>query len=341
VDGLFHRHIAGITTGEIRHLTDLTMTHYLSQYLESIRNKARLDYSDEPGIMSELEAHIEDKLRELTEAGLSEEEAARTCVWEMGSTKFIARQIYEAYSQGSWWQVLMAAMPHFLVGLFFMLNWWLYPQWLLIILILTLVTALYGWGHGKPAWVFPWVGYCLIPVIAVGLILLYLPARWSLLGLVVYFPLALWCIFHVIIQTTKKDWLLSTLMLLPLPIIVGWLLAISPSGKFTEDSLEQMSIYAPWIGLSFMMLALTIATYIRLRLRWLRVSLLAVSGRLTLAIAIYLATGRLNISVLLGPALATWGVLLVPLLLERQLKNGSILPKKHLDIHDTGGLPAA
>ncbi len=56
------------------------MTQEISQYLESIRTNARLDRSDEPAVMSELEAHIEDKINELTESGLSHEEAVKTCI---------------------------------------------------------------------------------------------------------------------------------------------------------------------------------------------------------------------------------------------------------------------
>ena len=235
----------------------------------------------------------------------------------------------------------MAAMPHFLFGLLFMLNWWHYPQWLSVILILTIVTTLYGWGHGKPAWVFSWLGYSLLPVISVGLLVLYLPAYWSLLGLVIYFPLALWWVFHIVVQTTKKDWLLSSLMLLPLPIIIGWFLAVSPTGKFNEAILERVNNYAPWIGLSFMVLALTIATFIRLRQRWLRFSLLAVSGLLTLTLAVFIATGRLNNPAFFGPVLVMWGILLIPPLLERQLKNGRIISKKNRNFQDVSGLPAA
>ena len=315
------------------------MTQELTQYLESIRSKARLDYSDEPGIMSELEAHIEDKLQELTDAGFTVEDAVSTCLGEMGSIKSIARQIYESYSQGSWKQVLLASMPHFLFGLLFVLNWWHYPGWLSIVLILILATTFYGWCHGKPAWVFSWLGYSLLPVAVVGLLLLYLPKGWSFLALPVYFPLALWWLFRIIVQTTRKDWLFSSLMLLPVPIIIGWFLAISPSGKFNEDSLERVYYYAPWIGLSFMVLALTIAAFIRLRQRWLRVSLLAVSGLLTLGVAVYSATGRLNNLAFLGPFLVMWGVLMVPPLLERRLKNGRIISQRHGDIQDTGFLP--
>jgi hypothetical protein len=316
------------------------MTHDLTQYLESIRSSARLDNCDEPDVMCELEALIEDMLNELTESGLTEEEAMKTCIWQMGSIKSLAKQIYEAYSQGSWKHVLMAAMPHFIFGLIFMLNWWHYPQWMSIALVLTLGMALYGWGHGKPAWVFPWLGYSLLPVIAVGMLLLYLPAKWSFVALIVYFPMAGWWIFRIVVQTTKKDWLLSTMMLLPLPIVVGWFLAISPSGKLNDDSLKMVNTYAPWIGLSFMMMAFTIGTFIRLRQRWLRISLLAVSGLLTLTIGVYLATGHLNNYAFLGPVLGMWGVLLIPPLLERRLKNVRITSKKHKDIQDSGGLTA-
>ena len=56
------------------------MTTVLSHYLDSVRYNLRLDFSSEKEILHELQAHIEDKLQELKETGLSEEEAASTCV---------------------------------------------------------------------------------------------------------------------------------------------------------------------------------------------------------------------------------------------------------------------
>jgi hypothetical protein len=237
--------------------------------------------------------------------------------------------------------VLLASMPHFLFGLLFVLNWWQYPGWLSVVLVLILATTIYGWGHGKPAWVFSWLGYSLLPVIAIGLVLLYLPKGWAFLLLLFYFPLALWWLFRIIVQTTKRDWLFSSLMLLPLPIVIGWFLAISPSGKFTEDSMERVCNFAPWIGLSFMALALTIATFIRLRQRWLRVSLLAASGLLTLSLVVYFSTGRLNNLAFMGPVLIMWGGLLFPPLLERRLKNNRKILREYGNIHGAGSIPTA
>jgi len=298
------------------------MTPELIQYLENIRYNSKLDHSDEKEVMSELEAHIEDKVQELKESGLSEEEALETCLGQMGATKLVAHQIYEAYSQGSWKHVSLASMPHMLFGLLFALNWWQHIGWLSVVLLLTCVTAIYGWWHGKPAWVFSWLGYALLPVLAVGLALVYLPKGWSLLTLPIYFPLALWWLFRVIVQTTKRDWLFSSLMLLPLPIIIGWFLAVSPAGRFNEYSLQRVYYFAPWIGTSFMILGLTIAAFIRLRQRWLRIGLLAISGLLTLTLVVYYTSGRLNTLTFWGLILVMWGVFLLPPLLERFLRSG-------------------
>ncbi len=216
----------------------------------------------------------------------------------------------------------MASLPHLLFGALFALNWWHYPGWLTLVLLLFLAITVYAWWRGKPAWIFSWLGYTMLPVLGVGAALLYLPAGWwALLMLPVYLLLALWWLFRIFIQTTKRDWLFGSLALLPLPIVVGWFLAVSPSGKLTAINLERINNFAPWIGLSFMALALTIAAFIRLRQRWLRIGLMAASGLLTLTLVVYYSTGRLNTLTFFGLALVMWGVLLVPPALERFLRR--------------------
>ena len=73
----------------------------LSDYLNTIRHNLRLDNIAEGEVLRELRAHIEDKLEELKEKGLSEEEAAKVCLKVMGSAKLVARQLYEARGPGS------------------------------------------------------------------------------------------------------------------------------------------------------------------------------------------------------------------------------------------------
>ena len=306
------------------------MTTALNHYLEIIRNNLRIDLAEEKEVISELETHIEDKLQELKECGFSEEEAERTCLGLLGSAEVIARQIYEAHSQGSWEQAFLAAMPHLLFAALFALNWWHHIGWLSIILVMVIGTSIYGWWHGKPTWVFPWLGYLLIPVATFGLILLYLPKEWSLLTIPFYFLFALWWLFCIVAQTAKRDWLFSSLMLLPVPIIIGWFLTLVPDAKITAQTMERVNYFAPWIALSFLILALTIAAFIRLRQRWLRIALLIISGLLTLTIVVYYVGGKLDVQTFAGLILVMWGLFLVPPLLERWLRKSRRIFKHHV-----------
>jgi hypothetical protein len=293
----------------------------LSHYLDSIRENLRLDHSVENEVIHELETHIEDELQELKEAGLSEEEAAKTCLTLLGSAKSVARQIYEAHSQGSWTQALLAAMPHMLFGLLFALSWWRGVGWLLGMLILVLGMAVYGWWQGKPAWLFPWLGYSLLPVAAAGLLLLYLPQGLSWVAIVVYLPLALWLLYSITAKTLRKDWLFTSLMLLPVPAIIGWLIAVEPINQLPEHWLQRMEQFAPWIGLTFIALGLTVATFIRLRQRWLRISVLVASGLLSLMVVAYYTEGRLSLPALLVLVVVMLLLLLSPALIERTLRH--------------------
>ena len=302
------------------------MATILSRYLDSIRDNLRLDPSSGREVTNELETHIEDRLQELRQAGLSEEEAASTCVKLLGSAKLVARQIYEAHSQGTWRQALLASTPHLLFGLLFALNWWQGVGWLLVMLVLVLGMAIYGWWHSKPIWLFPWLGYSLLPVVIAGLLLLYLPKVWSWLAILVYIPLALWLLYSIIVQTIKKDWLYSSLMLFPVPIIIGWFIAVGQGGKFPGFSLERLHHFAPQVGLSFLALAATVAIFIRLRQRWLKVAVLLVLGLLTLTIVVYHAGGWLSLPAFLVLIVVMLGLFLTPALLERRLRHSKQRP---------------
>ena len=61
------------------------MLAVLSHYLDVVRYNLRIDQDAEKEIMNELETHIEDELQELQDAGLSEAEAADTCLRLLGS----------------------------------------------------------------------------------------------------------------------------------------------------------------------------------------------------------------------------------------------------------------
>jgi hypothetical protein len=288
----------------------------ISNYLDTIRAGLRLDSSRAHEVINELATHIEDKLEELRNDGLSEEEAARTCIRLLGSAKLIARQIYEAHSQGPWRHALLASMPHLLFCLLFALNWWNGIGWLLILVVVTAIMTIYGWWHGKPTWLFPWLGYFLLPIMATGLFLLYLPAGWSWLALLVYIPLTLWLLSRIIRQTIKQDWLYTSLMLFPLPVAVSWFMAVRYEGVLYPFSLTRLQYFSPWIGLSFLAIAIAAGTFVRLRKRWWKIAALSVTGMTTIILVACYAWRRLEMPIFIGLVVFMLGIFLVPALLE-------------------------
>ena len=304
------------------------MTTVLSRYLNNIRDNLRLDPLSEREVINELETHIEDELKELKEAGLSEEEASNTCVRLLGSARLIARRIYEAHSQGTWRQALLASTPHLLFGLIFALNWWQGISWLLVMLVLILSTVVYGWWRGKPTWLFSWLGYSLLPVVVAGLMLLYLPKGWSWVAIVLYIPLAGWLVYTITVQTIKRDWLYSSLMLLPVPIVIGWFIAVGLEGRFPEFSVERLHDFASWVGLSFLALGVSVAVFVRLRQRWLKVAILSISGILALILVAGYAWNQLGLHTFLVLILLMLSIFLVPALLERKIRHSGRLVKK-------------
>lgn len=287
------------------------MTAKLS-YLDNLKDYLRVDPATASDVVRELDAHLEDKSQELRESGFSKEEATETAVQFLGSPRLVARQMYEVYSQGSWRQALFAALPHFLIAALFALHCWHSTIWPLAILVAVISVVIYGWCHGKPAWLFPWLGYCLIPVLAVGTLLIFLPGGWAWLATAAYVPLALFALVSATKQTIKRDWLFASLMLLPIPIVLGWILALG-----IEDGLLQYEhVYdtSPWIALSFAVLAVTAATFIRIRQRWAKAGALltaqilllqmgALTGKYAVSFWAWVLLILLCLSLLIGPAL--------------------------------------
>ena len=74
-----------------------------------------------------------------------------------------------------------------------------------------------------------------------------------------------------------------------------------------------------WVALA---LGVTVATFMRLKQRWLRASVLAMSGLVTLTIVTYYAEGRLGLLALLVLLVIMLNLLLSPALVEWKLGYG-------------------
>jgi hypothetical protein len=294
----------------------------IDEYLQNVKSGLRLETPDQSDIIRELATHIEDEVRELKNNGLRDDEAVSTCIRLLGSAKSVGRKIYEAHSQGTWQQALLTSLPHLIFGLLFILNWWRGLTALLILLIFIMSTAVYGWWHRRSGWLFPWIGYALLPVIIAGLSLIYLPAGLTWIAFIVYIPLSLWLIVRVIAQTIKKDWLYLSLMLLPMPAIIGWLIASDLLGNSNAETEASLYNDAPWIGISFLALAFGVITFVRIRRRWLKIGVLFMSGAIALTLISSYARGRLDFIVLLLLILLLVSIFLVPALMENGVKTG-------------------
>ena len=90
------------------------MSTELRGYLENIRAQLRLAPSSEKEILGEIYTHFEERVIELREAGLSEEEAVEEAARCFGSAKAIAGEMNRVHTKSNWAQAIIAAVPHFL-----------------------------------------------------------------------------------------------------------------------------------------------------------------------------------------------------------------------------------
>ncbi len=163
-------------------------------------------------------------------------------------------------------------------------------------LIVILSITVYGWWHGKSNWLFPWLGYSLLPVVAAGLALLYLPRGLDWLAFLIYVPLDVWLVVRVIRHYLKKDWMYLSLLLLRLPAIIAWFVVTGLQNGFDIDRILAPNSYAPWIGLSFLALGLGVISFVRIRRRWFKIAVLFVTGVTILVLVLSYTHGRLNIT---------------------------------------------
>ncbi|MFP3879369.1 MAG: permease prefix domain 1-containing protein [Dehalococcoidia bacterium] len=240
-----------------------------SHYLNRFKACLKIDHTIRDDVADELYTHLEEKTQELVEKGLTREEAYKVAIQSLGSPELIAQQVYDTHAQGTWKEALVSALPHFLVALLFTSYYWQNIVALSLILILTVSIAIYGWHQGKPVWLFPWLGYYLMPVVVTGILLLNLPQGWGWIGALVYIPLALYALVHIMRQTARRDWLYASLMLAPMPVIFSWFLSLGAGNELlTSDVwMARLQTKAPWVVLSFIVLAAATVAFIRLKPR--------------------------------------------------------------------------
>lgn len=292
------------------------MKEEIKAYLSHICSILKIDPKFKKEIVKEIYTHLEEKIEELCCQGLEEKEAIKAAIRSFGQPQFLGKWIYEAYNQGDWGEALLAALPHILFASLFLFELWQSPGYFLLFFSFTLMVSLLAWSRDKPLWVFPWLGYTLLPLIGFCLFLPFYPP-WSYLALAFYIFFGFrFLLYPTLVKAVERDWLYGTLMLLPYPLLFGWFLALRLEGISVGFSSPQLGEVIHWIALSFLALGLTVFAFIRLGENRLKLGILFTSQLLILfALGISIPLGFLPFIFFISLALI---LLLSPAFLRRK-----------------------
>jgi len=308
-------------------------------YLEDVRTHLHLDFTTERQIISELYSYFEEKVAELYERGFSESDAVREAIRSSGRPRVLAQLMYEAHSKGSRTEAIFSSLPHLIVAGLFISHLWRHPILAPLAFILIVCVTLYGWWHGKPNWLYSWIGYSMLPLLIAG----YasrpaleqtasfilgkseaLPDIWILLLIGLLFSFSLWIIVRTTIRVVRRDWVLASLMLVPLPILASWLFYIEQLGSLFQPG--SPALYQWDIAMSpvLILLAAASAIFIWLRKRILKIGALITLGIIAGTVVGHILWGNLGLLGLLATAFLMLLFLLGPALLEATIGHGEL-----------------
>jgi hypothetical protein len=288
--------------------------------------------------MNELSTHFEEKVSDLEQQGLAEPDAVRAALQSFGDARSIARLMDEAHGRGSWTEALIGCQPHLIVAALFATHVWRSPLLLCVAFTAIVVIAVLGWRSGGASWMYSWIGYAVLPL----LVLSYLsmdpvmrtisfvlsghgsPAPLWHLGLLAgLYGFTIWLVASTSIIVARRDWILLSLMLLPLPVMGLWIITVTQSAGVLVDALRSLeSRFSRWdsvMGYFFAVLGLTTALFVRARQRAVKVGAVIAVGIIGSALAVRSLWGDVGLLRTLAISLCLLLFLTVPLLLRSML----------------------
>jgi hypothetical protein len=293
----------------------------VNNYLDEVRAHLHLSPAIERQVVGEFYTHFQERVKDLRQQGLAEGEATLTAIDSFGRARVVARLMYEACSKGSWTDAAMAGLPHLIVAGLFAAHLWQYVLPSSLAFAVIVGVTLLGWWRGKPNWLYSWMGYSLIPILVIGYTSWYTtpPNLWVLGLVLIYYGLAVWLIVSISIRVVRRDWILASFLLAPLPIVGCWLFNIQQTGVLFR--------YAPALGqwdmamaLAATVLAITSAAFIRLRPRALKVGAVITVSSVALAMVADRLWGNVGFFGLLAFSLVSLVFLSLPALLRATLR---------------------
>ena len=307
------------------------MTDEVRGYLQRVARRLGVEPRRGREILKELEGHLEDRAQELREWGLPLEQAVRRALLELGDPGHLAKAFTSVYGRTPWGQTALAASPHLLWSLAFLLHLWTSNAWMAALVAGSTLVPLIAWRRGSPDWVFPWLGYALVaPVATAGLTLsevgyalgdLALGERPPLPG-AAYAPLALYpvtvgvVVWLLWLRALRRDWLYAALAVLPFPFLLSRLLYLNQHGGPFAYEVEPLLATDAAMALVFGALALATAGAYRFSQRNLKVGVLAAAVPVLVLFSAY----SFDLPLLSGPTflllLFAIGLVLLPALMD-------------------------
>ncbi len=302
----------------------------LELYLEEVRRRLNLGPERSGPIIRELRSHLLERAEDGHEAGLSEEEALSRAIDTFGRPRALARLLYESHRKTSWAEMGVAALPHLLIAVLFAMGGWASWVWSPLLLLPIVLVTLYGWWQGKPSWLYSWAGWSLVPL-AIGAYLalpvfsqMYrlftssgpAPDAWAVTALLAYIAAASWIIASTTVRVAKRNWTLASLMLLPMPVMITWLVLQERAGGLFDGRAQPLHHLDGTMSLVNITLGFTTAGFLLLRESKLKVfGLMAVTF---FAVTAILRASQANIELASMAVLAALvsALLLTPALIE-------------------------
>jgi len=301
-------------------------------YLDEVRSHLHLDPRTEKRVINELYSHFQEKMVDLETQGLPETEATKVALTSFGEARGIARMMYEAYSRGTWTEALISCQPHLIIAVLFATHIWRFPALLGAAFAAIMVIALLGQRGGTPNWLYSWIGYAVVPPLVlsyasaepIARTITYLfsgtgaPAPlWLVAGLVFLYAFTVWLVTATAVRAARRDWILLSLALLPLPVLAIWIVTVSP---FLLDALRGLEgRFSRWDAAMadfFVLLGASTALFIRLRQRALKVGAVIVAGAFGGVVAANSIWGDLGLLRLIGLSLLFLMFLTSPLVVR-------------------------
>jgi hypothetical protein len=306
----------------------------VGSYLDEVRTHLHLDSRTQSRVISELYTHFQEKVSDLEDSGMPESEATREALEAFGDARSIARMMYEAHSRGSWTEALISCQPHLIVAALFATHIWRNPVLLGGAFAAIVVIALLGWRRGASPWLYSWVGFAVLPLLVFSFLSINPVARtvtwvlrgqgtpaplWHLAVLIVIYAFSLWLIAAATMAVARTDWILVSLMLLPLPMLAIWLISVSQSGQILDALHSLEGRFSRWDGAMagiFLLLGVTTVLFIRVRRRAVKVVSVLAVGIVGGAVAVSSMWGEFAVLKVVAVAVGLFLFLTIPFLVR-------------------------